>query len=275
MRRVRPTERQPAGIPAGGEFAPHARTGAAVSLATSAVFDSATMSPLAGTPISSRDWDFISLDQLGNSNLWRYSSGDHLEEVSRGGWRGVEVTPENEGWVFTSGACDIWAAAATRQRGWPVWAAGHECAGCDSEMNYGFREGDFYDELGLCECQTAHFFVQAPDGMLWDVHGEHDPLGVAESYRSPLRPVTEATLSDVLDSWHGPDDADVVAWAHLSVDRVLPPPCGECDDQGWVAAPAHHCAGSGMCNEQCGMPVQEECPSCARPAPTSAIEVPF
>lgn len=166
------------------------------------------------------------VDWIDSFGILPVTAGDRM---LNGGYNGAIVdTDDNE--VFTSGGCALWAAAAHVLTGWPVSrvspGANLDC-GCDPEENYGRRLADPFDddspviEPGMCICQVQHFLVHAPNGMAWDVRGEHDPAGLAEAYGHYSPTVPASVLIDSLDSWHWNDTAPLAGWAFRSAQIVL------------------------------------------------------
>lgn len=101
--------------------------------------------------------------------------------------------------IFTTGGCALYAAALLKANpGWGVIAAGQpDCLEWDKHPDdrtcsqYGF---------GLCDCKTAHFYALSPEGWLYDVNGEHDPIGVQQDHA--LWGVPDESLAAVIESWH-------------------------------------------------------------------------
>lgn len=167
--------------------------------------------PQTGSAVASRAW----MRRHRHHEYLRppLTSGDHIG--------GLEVGTDDIS-MFTLGGCALWATAAHHRTGWPVVRLGAtECLCGRSDP----------DSPAPCDCQLDHFMVQAPDGMVWDVRGEHDPEGLVEGH-VPLHdvegdagvviePVEDDVLVEVLDRWHPDPSTCDVDWATWSVSQML------------------------------------------------------
>lgn len=207
--------RQPAGTPAGGQYAPDTRQEVDVALDDPQI---------EANPKIARWFEqvrpYASIDAvvpgkaLGGNTDW--------EEF---------VVGEDDLSVFRQGGCAVWAAAAHRQTGWPIVVAGPSQCDCgDWEPEDPIGYGTTTDQL--CPCQPHHLMVQAPDGMVWDVAGEHDPTAFVEDRDTvdpdgntipyTIRRIEPETAVDILESWHPPTEAaDLGQWAAWSVAQVI------------------------------------------------------
>jgi len=152
--------------------------------------------------------------------------------VSSGPFAGVVVTDRVDGdtvLVFRMGGCHVMAAVLAEETGWPVVAVG--AAGCDGGCVTAGREDRWDAEFGeggevlgspeWCDCRIRHFAVEAPDGMVWDVAGEHDPAGWADDGDDEVVVrVPPAVFARVLEGW-GDESQMLAGWARLLAPRVL------------------------------------------------------
>lgn len=107
---------------------------------------------------------------------WRRTTPDRQAapvEVYDSSGDPVEVTPgvldDNADWVYRNGQCLALAVALSEHTGWPVHLRT-------------FTDGDDADPAGTY-LNLRHAYVQAPDGSLVDVRGEHDADIVEEEAR--------------------------------------------------------------------------------------------
>lgn len=110
------------------------------------------------------------------------------------------LTDTDPGVVFTTGGCALYATALVRANpGWTVVAAGWDtCVEYDPDEPDLRPCGDYGDNI--CGCKIGHFYALSPDGWLYDVYGEHDPVSIHEN--KGLHLIADRTLTCVLESWH-------------------------------------------------------------------------
>jgi hypothetical protein len=128
--------------------------------------------------------------------------------------------PEDTYTAFTQGGCHIFAAAAHNRTGWPIVAlAYNECVnGCDPYSHYDYQEDENGEPHGeWCQCAVNHFYVEAPDGTLWDVTGAVDPEALLEDDPDHhLRTVPDDVFAAVLQSWGS--TSQLAGWALQQTD---------------------------------------------------------
>lgn len=140
----------------------------------------------------------------------------------------IGVRDDRADQTFTLGGCAIMAAALHDRTGWPVVAVGDadtgpDACGCAPDDCYDY-DFDLEDDDGdgpdpeWCDCRVAHFMVRSPDGMVWDVRGEHDPEPLCDDGRT-IRPVPDRVLSSVLGGWDHPPG--IVTYARSLLDDIV------------------------------------------------------
>lgn len=115
------------------------------------------------------------------------------------------------GVVFTTGGCALYATGLVKAHGWAVVSVGlSDCAEWDEDPD--LRPcGDYLH--GICGCKTHHFYALSPDGWVYDVHGEHDPVALQDDHA--IWSIPDESLRLVLEDWHlwSEDGADMAALA--------------------------------------------------------------
>jgi hypothetical protein len=118
------------------------------------------------------------------------------------------------GMIFTTGGCALYATALVDANPqWTVVAAGEPACLEYDPTDPDLRPCGDYGH-NVCGCMIHHFYAASPDGWLHDIYGEHDPTGILDD--KALHPITDTTLTCVLESWHcnaEQDDTDAAALA--------------------------------------------------------------
>lgn len=117
------------------------------------------------------------------------SSGDPVEVIPG-------VIDDNADWVYRNGQCLALAVAAAEETGWPVHLRT-------------FTDGDPADPTGTY-LNLRHAYLEAPDGTLIDIRGDHDPVIVEEETRdfdgdlyAPPRTVPATEARALLEEFEG------------------------------------------------------------------------
>lgn len=150
--------------------------------------------------------------------------------IDDGAFAGAVVTDRVDGVareVFRMGGCHLMAVALHEQTGWPFAAVG--VADCGDSCGTGLDErwDAEFDPAGArvvnepewCDCRILHFVVVAPDGMVWDVAGEHDPAGFDPD--DAVRVVPDTVMGRVLRGWCGDSEPGLLGWARRLAPKVL------------------------------------------------------